>query len=515
MGTAPPDADSVAVVPPRPEGLAGKLAAYLGRLEVSQGPRAGEPFEVLPWQGDFLRLWNEPGDLALSVGRANGKTTLCAGLAAAALDGPLVQPRAETVLVAASFQQACIAFRHVRAFMFNGKKPDPSRWKVRDSTHLAQIECLRTGARLVAVGCNPSTAHGLAPGLVLMDEPAQWKRTDRDRMLAALKTSAGKIPGARLVALGTRSSDPGHWFERMLAGPGALSYSAPEDVALTDPAGWEAANPSLPYMPHLREVLEREAAEAEGDEMAAASFRALRLNQGTPDTAQRLVLEAGTWERIEGDADRVGPFVMGVDLSSGAAMSACAAYWPTSGRLEAFAAFPEVPGLRERGRLDQAGKLYTDMHRAGDLILSGRRVVDVGGLLAEVLRRWGRPAVVACDRWRLRELRQELEAVRFPVASLVPRGQGFKDGGEDMIAFRRACIGGEVVPARSLVMRAAMAEARTVADPAANEKLAKKVEGGRRARARDDAAAAAILAIAEGSRRRGAMVRPRTRLVAI
>lgn len=513
MGTPPKDADSVAVVTSGT--MAGKLAAYLGGLEVSQGPRAGEPFEVLPWQLRFLRLFNGPGDVAVSLARANGKTTFCAGLAAAALDGPLVAPRAEVVLVAASFSQAKIAFRHVRWFLFGRERPDLKRWRVRDSTNVAEIECVRTGARLVALGAKPETAHGLAPLLCLLDEPAQWRRTERDRMLAALKTSAGKIPGSRLVALGTRASDPGHWFERMLGGPGAVCYAAPEDVALTDPKGWEAANPSLPYMPHLAEVLKREAEAAEGDDMAAASFRALRLNQGTQDTAQRLVLEADTWRRIEGDADRVGPFVMGVDLSSGAAMSAVAAYWPTSGRLEAFAAFPEVPGLQERGRLDQVAGLYVDMAKTGDLITSGRRVVDVGGLLAEVLRRWGRPAVVACDRWRLRELRQELEAVRFPVAALVPRGQGFKDGGEDMVAFRRACIGGEVVPATSLLMRAAMAEARTVADPAANEKLAKNVEGGRRARARDDAAAAAILAVAEGSRRRGAMVRPRTRLVAI
>ena len=54
---------------------------------------------------------------------------------------------------------------------------------------------------------------------------------------------------------------------------------------------------------------------------------------------------------------------------------------------------------------------------------------------------------------------------------------------------------------RSLLLRAALAEARTVADPAGNEKLAKGVEGRRRRRARDDAAAAAILAVAEGVRR--------------
>ena len=59
-----------------------------------------------------------------------------------------------------------------------------------------------------------------------------------------------------------------------------------------------------------------------------------------------------------------------------------------------------------------------------------------------------------------------------------------------------------MVTGKSLLLRSALAEARTVSDPAGNEKLSKKIgQGGRRMRARDDAAAAAILAVAEGVRR--------------
>ena len=50
---------------------------------------------------------------ALSVARGNGKTALLSGIAAATLDGPLAVPRGETVIVAASFEQARIAFDHV------------------------------------------------------------------------------------------------------------------------------------------------------------------------------------------------------------------------------------------------------------------------------------------------------------------------------------------------------------------------------------------------------------------
>ena len=65
----------------------------------------------------------------------------------------------------------------------------------------------------------------------------------------------------------------------------------------------------------------------------------------------------------------------------------------------------------------------------------------------------------------------------------------------------RACMEGKVTPAPSLLLTSTTAEARTVSDPAGNAKLAKSTQGGRRRRAKDDAAAAPVLAVAIGSRR--------------
>ena len=59
------------------------------------------------------------------------------------------------------------------------------------------------------------------------------------------------------------------------------------------------------------------------------------------------------------------------------------------------------------------------------------------------------------------------------------RGQGWKDGAVDVRLFRSAVL---VAAPVSLAMRAAFAEARVVADSAANEKLAKAGEGQHRRR---------------------------------
>ena len=165
--------------------------------------------------------------------------------------------------------------------------------------------------------------------------------------------------------------------------------------------------------------------------------------------------------------------------------------------------FPELPDLRERGLGDGVGGLYSQMAERGELLQAGRRVSDVGALLRECLERWGRPVAIVCDRWRVAELREKLEGVQFPLAHLIERGQGFRDGGADVRDFRAAVLAGKVRPSRSLLLNAAMSEARVTGDPAGNWKLAKHTQGGRRANARDDACAAAIVAVAEGFRRWG------------
>ena len=216
-----------------------------------------------------------------------------------------------------------------------------------------------------------------------------------------------------------------------------------------------------------------------------------------------VLVDADTWRNAEAlpepDA-RANEYVLGLDLGQNAAMSAAAAY-VRDGTLEAVACFPELPNLAERGLADGVGGLYQQMAGRGELFQAGRRVSDVPALLRECRERWGRPVAIVCDRWRLAELKQHLEAIRFPLAELVERGQGFKDGGQDVRDFRAAILGDYVRPSQSLLLRASMSEARVTGDPSGNWKLAKHVQGGRRANARDDSCAAAIIAVAEGYRR--------------
>ena len=483
-------------------GLANEVIELLERLPVTQGGRVGEKLSVLPWQRRLIRGVVCNRTSAISVARGCGKSTICAGLAVAALVGPMRQRRGEIVVVASSHAQARVIFEHVQAFISGLIERYPRRFRIADSANSASLEDRETGCRVRCIGSDPRRAHGLAPALTLADEPAQWEHTKAESMLAALRTASGKIPHSRFVALGTRPADPGHWFAKMLDGNAGYSqcHAARSDDPPFRRATWRRANPSLDHMPDLEAAIRDEAKLARIDPSMLAAFRALRLNLGTSDVEVQVLVDAALWASCERVAARPGPLVWGIDLGTSQAQSAVAAFWPETGALSCLAAFPEQPSLEERGLRDGCGRLYRDCADRGELLTLGQRATDVGALMRAGMERFGRPDLVVADRWREAELRDALEKAHVPPAALEVRGMGFKDGAEDVRQFRRACAEGRVAPSPSLLLRSAMAEARTVSDPAGNAKLCKGSEGGRRMRAKDDAAAAAILAVSAGVR---------------
>ena len=490
-----------------------RVADYLARFTVTQGRRYGEPFTVLPWQREFLIGAFAPGvnEAALSVARGNGKTALMGGVAAQAVlpDSPLHEPRAETCIVAASHDQGGILFDHMLAYLAPAIEADPRAFRVINNAARRRVEYRETGAVVRLLSSDFKRAHGLAPALVLLDEPAQWPASG-DGMVAALRTARGKIPDSRIVSLGTRARSSTHWFNRRLdGGSGAniyvQSHHATDLDDFTNPEQWRLANPSLDHMPDLEAVIADEAREAEADPGALASFQALRLNGGVSDVANQDMLEdASRWRAAlsREPMQREGRPVFGLDLGGAAAMSSVAACWRT-GRLETLCMFGGDPDLATRAKRDGAGDLYSLAHGADELLVSGRRIPDVAELLDEAAQRFGEPAALVCDRWRLAELRDTLDAERWGAVRLITRGQGFKDGSDAVRAWRKHSIAGNIYPAGPcILLTAALGTAVTVSDPAGNEKLAKHREGGRRQNSRDDVVAAALLAVEYGLEKR-------------
>ena len=284
--------------------------------------------------------------------------------------------------------------------------------------------------------------------------------------------------------------------------PGGADY---RQVHAADPAdnpfsirSWR--NPGLSHLPDLLVAIRKEAKKAAKDGEKLASFKALRLNLGVSDTRESWLLDPDTWASIERkDTPRMGRHYLGIDLGENASMSCAAAYWPDTGALAVIGVFPQNPDLLTRGHADGVGELYVRAEGQGELYQSGELVSDTGELLHLALELWGKPFKIVCDTWRKAKLKEVLGSAEFPPTPIEVRRHGFKDGDEDIREFRDAALDGHLFPMRSLLLRSAVAEARTIMDAAGNTKLT-KYGAGRRRNARDDAIAAAILAVAVGRR---------------
>ena len=494
------------------------LIASLETAPIGDGDLIGRPFRCVGYQRRFLRGAFAPGVLraGLSLARGGGKTGLASALALDAIRpaGALHSEGGEAIVIASSFQQARLTFEAaLRSLEMMGEAVD---YRIRDQQNLADIQHRETKARLRVAGADNRRAHGWRFNLAICDEPSQWGPRG-ELLAAAIRTALGKRKGARALFIGTRPASDSHFFARLLAEDDPSVYAQVHAAAPDDPPfavrTWRKANPGLDAgLPDI-EVIRAEARLAKRDPAELATFRALRLNQGTSEVESQMLIDALAWRAVETDTlpPREGPVAFGIDMGGTAAFSGCAGYWPRTGRLEGFVSCGTDPALSERALTDGVSGVYEAMRDAGELIQLGGRVVPVGPFLAEAVRRFGMPQAIAADRWRAGELEDGVAEARLSLPEPTWRGQGWRDGAEDVRAFRAAVLENRVAAPVSLAMRAAFAEAQTVSDASANEKLAKAGEGMKRRRGRDDLAAAIVLAVAEGTRREANKPRPRFR----
>ena len=486
---------------PASSDLASRIISDLKALKITEGRYRGEYFEVLPWQKNFVEGLALNTTAALTVARGNGKTTLVSGIAISALKGALSRPRGEIVLVASSLKQARIAFRHVLFFMPEVRK-QRKKWRVIDNSHQAEIENRKTGVVLKAIGSDPDKAHGLAPSLVLADEPAKWLGGGRE-MYAALETAGGKQVDDKLIAIGTRPKSEDHWFSELLLG-GESVYTQIHAADKNDPDFAEStirqANPSYDHFPDLVKKLWIEAEKAKKGGNNLAMYRALRLNLGTPEIAeQEMLIAAEDWKAITSDnpPPRQGPVAVGVDLGGGSSMTAVAFYWPETGRLEVGGCFPARPDLEERGKLDYVGRRYLKMFEVGELRVYPGRATNNKRFLTEMseLIEGQELLGVAADRYKALDLEQAIEnaSLGWKVDwRVVGRGA---HGSEDVRAFQAEVLEGHMGVAPSLLMESAISESILHRDTNRNPALNKK-----RSKGRNDALQAALLAVGMGRR---------------
>jgi phage terminase large subunit-like protein len=497
----------------RSEDLADKTLDFIRSLRIPEGPMHGQCFQLAPFQEQFVRGLLDPDTMTavLSVGRGQGKSMLTAALALAHLMGVSdPQPRRQVIVAARTKEQARISWEYAAAIVHLMPEAEQALFTFRQAPRLEISYEGNGGGMIRAVAADAKNLLGLSPTMICEDEAGHWHPEKGMQLHAALETSAGKRQ-AKMVIISTSASDDSHPFSQILDAPPPHSFiiecRAPLGMPADDLDGIKAANPGSEHGigPSLQWLQEQARVAIQRGGQALTGFRLYSLNQRVSDVGKAQLLTADEWQACEvGDDElppRDGDCIVGLDLGLSRSMSAVALYWPLTARLEVQGAFPHKPGLADRGEADGVKDRYVRMHDRGELILTGDSTVQAGPWLRLVWDELVRDAdvkAIVCDRYRQAELLDALAAagIRAPV---VFRGQGFRDGGQDVEGFRKAVFDGEVRTAPSLLMRSAAADALVVVDDAMNAKLTKA-----RSLGRIDAVSASILAVAEGQRRKSA-----------
>ena len=488
-----------------------KAIRFLETLKIPEGPKAGEPLKLAPFQKKFIRgaLDKNNNIAVLSIGRGNAKTALSAGVSLGALLGEWDgQPRREIVIAARTRDQARIAWEFAAGFARFLPEDVQKRLTFRRSPRLEiEYEDLRGGSHFLrAIAADGRSALGSAPTLVLMDERGHWAADKGDDLEHALLSGLGKRAGKALI-ISTSAADDSHpfsvWCDNEQPGVYVQEHRPQPGLPVDDLESLKIANPGAKHgigssIEWLKAEAERAAARGGS---TLNSFRLYNRNERVSGETRDLLLTVDEWQACETTdlPPREGECIVGIDLGGSASMSAVAYYWPSTGRLESLGTFPNNPGLADRGASDGVSGRYVEMAERGELNTLGDKTVPVSPWLRDVMAQVQDEHVgcIIADRFKQAEFAEALDqaGIRIPV---VWRGMGFRDGGEDCERFRRAAYDGRVKSRPSLLLRSAFSDAVCLRDPANNLKLAKA-----RSTGRIDAVAASVLAVAEGARRMG------------
>ncbi|WP_394198005.1 terminase large subunit domain-containing protein [Litoreibacter albidus] len=479
------------------------------KLRIPEGKMAGKPVKLASYQRQFICGALAPSVMigCLSIGRGNGKTALSAGLALADVMGELTdQPKREVILAARNRDQAKIAFQFIVGFVEGLPDEEQELFTIRRGSKL-EIEYSGNGGGLArCIAADGKSILGGAPTLAILDERAAWDRDKGDNLENAILSGLGKRDGRALI-ISTSAPDDANTFSRWLDEPPPGCYIQEhrpafglpaddlESLLIANPGSKEGIGSTAEWL-----VAQASRAIARGGS-ALSSFRNLNRNErvSTEDRSMLVTIDEYLAAEVAPDdlPPRDGPCVLGVDLGGSRSMSAAALYWPQTGRLEAIGTFPCKPGLADRGAADGVSGRYSEMQERGELTTMGDTTVPVGRWLADVVAMTDGQGI-ACivgDRFRHAEFTEAMRAAGLERVPFIWRGFGWRDGAEDIERFRRALFEGMVKTQPSLLLRSAFGDAITLVDPAGNHKLAKA-----RSLGRIDAAAASVIAVAEGAR---------------
>jgi phage terminase large subunit-like protein len=473
-----------------------RIIRFVETLPCTQGPLAGTTLALRPWQKRFIRTvyrTDKAGNRAvrtavLSVGRKNGKTQLASALCLAHLSGPEAEPRGETYSVACTRFQAGRVFNEMVAIIESTPWLDE---RINIVRFRKELEDRRNGSTFAVLAADVAPVHGLSPSFICYDELGQ---VPNRALYDALGTALGGRAQPLMLVISTQAArdeapmseliDYGLRIERGdIVDPSfhLTLYSAPRDADPWKLATWKKANPALGDFRSLEDV-KRLSLQAQRMPAAEMSFRNLILNQRV-DAAEQFITMAA-WkacgESPLRDDLKGRTCYAGLDLGATRDMTALVLVFADDEGSFDVLPFCWLPGetLQEREDEDampyrlwaQQGQLSTFPGRATDPRVVALKIAELHGIY-QITK-------LAFDRWRIEDIRRELDAIGCRV-ELTPFGQGYRDQSPAVDALERLIEEGKLRHGNHPVLAMAASNARAELDAAGNRKLSKRRSNGR------------------------------------
>jgi phage terminase large subunit-like protein len=441
-----------------------KVIAFCEDLTITSGPDEGKKLRLRDWQRAFIRAVYEPDETGrrhvrtavLSLGRKNGKTQLAAALALCHLSGPEAESRGEVYSCANDRFQASKIFHEMVAMI---ERHSYLTYRTNIQRFVKQIEDMGNGSVYAALTAEAKTKLGLSPTFCIYDELG----ATRDRALYdAMDTAMGARKEPLLMVISTQAADDLAPMSRLIdyglrVNAGDIIdptfhltlHTAPLDADPWKFETWRLANPALGDFRSLEDV-ERLAAQAQRMPTQEASFRNLILNQRV--AAEARFIERSEWTACNGEAviPDGAEVHAALDLGSTRDMSALILIHEDDDNVFSVKPFYWLPGdVRARAEEDKVP--YEVWVKDGHVTPVGSST-DPRAIALKIAELNGRYRImtIAFDRWRIADLKRELDAIGCPVP-LKEHGQGYKDMSpavdilERMVVQKRMRHGGHPV----------------------------------------------------------------------
>lgn len=203
-------------------------------------------------------------------------------------------------IVANNEEQAKTSFMDLHGSL----ERDADRMKRLYDWNRQEIRCKLTGSTIKYYTSNPKTKDGLRPGMVVFDEIHGFENYDN---INVFTSALGKVIHDRTIYITTNGYVRGGVLDKELQrardvldgkeealGFLPLLYELDDDDEVHDEKKWNKANPSLKYLPGLKNRMQREYYRAKSSSEVFVEFMTKRMNR----PRQKNYAPVAEWDKI-------------------------------------------------------------------------------------------------------------------------------------------------------------------------------------------------------------------------